>query len=35
MEIEFDSLKRDKTVAERGLDFARAAEVFSGMHFTA
>ncbi len=35
MEIEFDSEKRNRTIAERGLDFARAAEVFSGMHFTA
>lgn len=34
MEIEFDSIKRDKTLAERGLDFARAAEVFGGKHFT-
>jgi hypothetical protein len=34
MEIEFDSIKREKTLAERGLDFARAAEVFAGMHFT-
>jgi uncharacterized DUF497 family protein len=34
MEIEFDSAKREKNLAERGLDFARAAEVFSGMHFT-
>jgi uncharacterized DUF497 family protein len=34
MEIEFDSLKRDVTLAERGLDFARAVEVFAGMHFT-
>jgi uncharacterized DUF497 family protein len=30
MEIEFDSAKRAKTLAERGLDFARANEVFSG-----
>jgi uncharacterized DUF497 family protein len=34
MKIEFDSIKRDRTVAERGLDFARAGEVFSGIHFT-
>lgn len=34
MQIEFDSTKRDKTLAERGLDFARAAEVFAGVHFT-
>ena len=34
MQIEFDSTKRDKTMAERGLDFVRAEEVFSGLHFT-
>jgi uncharacterized DUF497 family protein len=34
MLIEFDGEKRDKTFAERGLDFARAAEVFAGRHFT-
>ncbi|MEX3956124.1 BrnT family toxin [Trinickia sp. EG282A] len=34
MEIEFDANKRDKTLTERGLDFARAAEVFAGHHFT-
>ncbi|MEE4137355.1 MAG: BrnT family toxin [Desulforhopalus sp.] len=28
MEIEFDQDKRDKTLQERGLDFARAGEVF-------
>jgi uncharacterized DUF497 family protein len=35
MEIEFDESKRNKTLAERGLDFARAAEVFRDTHFTA
>jgi hypothetical protein len=30
MKIDFDPAKRDKTMAERGLDFARAKEVFSG-----
>ncbi|HNG79222.1 MAG TPA: BrnT family toxin, partial [Burkholderiaceae bacterium] len=35
MEIEFDPAKRDRTLAERGLDFRRAAEVFAGHHFTA
>lgn len=35
MEIEFDPEKRDKTVAERGLDFARADEVFAGVNVTA
>ncbi|MDD2893510.1 MAG: BrnT family toxin [Halothiobacillaceae bacterium] len=34
MEIGFDPIKRDKTMAERGLDFARAGEVFAGCHFT-
>lgn len=35
MQIEFDLDKRDKTLAERGLDFARAGEVFGGRHLTA
>ena len=35
MQIEFDGAKRDKTLAERDLDFARAAEVFEGIHLTA
>lgn len=30
MQIEFNQAKRDKTLQERGLDFARAEEVFSG-----
>jgi len=30
MQIEFDTNKRDRALAERGMDFARAAEVFSG-----
>jgi uncharacterized protein len=30
MLVEFDSIKRDRTLTERGLDFARAAEVFAG-----
>lgn len=34
MVIEFDPAKRDKTLGERGLDFARASEIFAGMHFT-
>jgi uncharacterized DUF497 family protein len=34
MHLEFDQVKREKTLAERGLDFARAAEVFEGIHFT-
>lgn len=32
--IEFDSAKRDKTLIERGLDFARAAEVFADVVVT-
>ncbi len=34
VKIEFDPDKREKTLHERGLDFACAAEVFSGTHFT-
>ena len=34
MLIEFDAVKRDKTLAERGLDFADAAQVFAGHQFT-
>ena len=34
MDLEFDPAKREKTLAERGIDFARAAEVFDGIHFT-
>ena len=33
MKLEFDQAKRDKTLQERGLDFARAVEVFDGIHF--
>jgi uncharacterized protein len=35
MIIEFDQDKRDKALAERDLDFARAGEVFAEHHFTA
>lgn len=35
MQIEFDPNKRNVTLAERGLDFARAVELFSSHHFTA
>jgi uncharacterized protein len=35
MQIEFDPEKRHKALLERGLDFARADEVFKGHHFTA
>lgn len=34
MNLEFDQVKRKKTLLERGLDFARAVEVFAGVHFT-
>jgi uncharacterized protein len=30
MDISFDPAKRDKTLAERGLDFADAGLVFAG-----
>lgn len=30
MQIEFDDTKRDTTLTVRGLDFARAAEIFAG-----
>lgn len=30
MKISFDPTKRDKTLAERGLDFADAVDVFAG-----
>jgi len=33
MKITFDLLKRNKTLEERGLDMARAAEIFEGTHF--
>ena len=35
MQIEFDLGKRDITLTSRGLDFARAEELFMGRHFTA
>ena len=35
MQIDFDPDKRNKALTERGLDFARAGEVFAGRHFTA
>lgn len=34
MNIEFDDSKRDQTLLERGLNFARANVVFEGVHFT-
>jgi uncharacterized DUF497 family protein len=32
VKIEFDAVKRDKTLEERGLDFADAPKVFRGRH---
>jgi uncharacterized DUF497 family protein len=34
MKIEFDQDKRDKTLSERGLDFARAGEIFGSVTVT-
>ncbi|MET0747837.1 MAG: BrnT family toxin [Rhizobium sp.] len=34
MAIYFDPAKRDKALAERGLDFARCAEIFAGETLT-
>lgn len=34
MKISFDPAKRDRTLAERGLDFADAPKVFSGRSIT-
>lgn len=34
MPITFDTAKRDKTLAERGIDFVDATIVFDGRHFT-
>ncbi|TKB24716.1 BrnT family toxin [Desulfopila sp. IMCC35006] len=34
MEIEFDQDKRNKTLQERGLDFARAGEIFASVTVT-
>ena len=35
MQIDFDPDKRDATLAQRGLDFARAGEVFAGVTVSA
>jgi uncharacterized protein len=35
MIIEFDTVKREKTLLERGLDFADADKIFTGIHFIA
>jgi uncharacterized protein len=34
MELSFDETKRQRTLSERGLDFAQAEELFSGLEFT-
>ena len=34
MRITFDAVKREKTLRERGLDFARARVVFEGLTIT-
>lgn len=34
MRITFDAVKRDKTLIERRLDFARAREIFEGLTIT-
>jgi len=34
MRIEFDGAKRDQTLRERGLDMARADEIFAGATLT-
>ena len=34
MTVEFDEAKRSRTLAERGLDMARAGEVFDGVSLT-
>jgi uncharacterized DUF497 family protein len=35
MIIEFDTVKREKALLERGLDFADSDKVFAGIHFVA
>ena len=35
MSVEFDTIKREKTLLERGLDFADSDKVFVGIHFVA
>ncbi len=34
MKITFDPAKRERTLLERGLDFARAPEIFASRHFS-
>jgi hypothetical protein len=35
MEIDYDPIKRAAALADRGLDFGRACEVFAARHYTA
>lgn len=35
MSIEFDTIKRQKTLLERGPDFADSDKIFAGIHFVA
>jgi uncharacterized DUF497 family protein len=35
MIIEFDTVKREKNLLERGLDFADSDKIFDGLHFIA
>ena len=35
MKISYDPVKREKTLVERGLDFAQAGAVFDSCHLTA
>jgi uncharacterized DUF497 family protein len=34
MDFGWNEIKRAKTLQERGLDFARAGEIFAGLHVT-
>lgn len=34
MDLEFDPVSREKTLVERGLDFAEAERIFDGPHLT-
>lgn len=34
MKIDYDSCKREHTLLMRNIDFARADEVFAGIHYT-
>jgi uncharacterized DUF497 family protein len=34
LKVSYDQSKRDKTLLERGLDFANIIKVFDGKHFT-